>query len=382
MLYADCNSGRALYPEVKEKIISLLSQDLANPSLVFSPQAQNSRAIIQEARENIALLIDCEPEEVVFTSGGTESCFHAIMGSFLARASKDKIVTSALEHPAVLKACNTICELAPIKQEIIASNLEGEIFEDHFINKIDSQTFLVNLMGANNETGICFPWQGLAQYCTRKNILFHCDMTQWIGRLPFSFKKSKIDLVSFSSHKIGGPQGVGALIVKAGVHWQAPMPGGGQELGRRGGTEPVALIAGFGLAAKIRQKQLKYENDSSVRDYLESKLNHVQIVGKNQNRLPNTSMFILEDVAANDLVQALAKKGMIVSSGAACSQGSGSKVLAQMGYSERQYRSAVRVSFLHEANLDQGKLLAGIINEEIIKIREKNIQELNLAYER
>ena len=380
ILYADTNSGRPIYPEVADKLSFLYAQDLANPSQILSPFGKKAKLALGEAREKIADFIDCNKEEIIFTSGGTESCHLAVLGSLLGRAGGNKILSSNIEHPAVLEACRVAGALSDIKLELIKAQSDGFIRIEDFIEKTNSNTFLVNLMAANNETGICFSWEKLAsELKSKQEVMFHCDMTQWIGKLPFSFKNSKIDLVSFSAHKLGGPQGVGALIIREGSKWKTPMPGGGQEQGRRGGTEPVVLIAGFGKAAELRKKNLI--TNSEVRDFFENQIKH-KIIGKDLQRLPNTSMFIVEDVAANDLVEALAGRNIIISSGAACSKGAGSKVLECIGYSERESKSAVRVSFLHEATIEQAKELASAINEEVEKIRVRNLEEVARLYER
>lgn len=381
ILYADCNSGRPLCPEVAEKISSLLGQDIANPSQILSPLGKRAKELVELARVEVAQLVDSSPEEVVFTSGATESCFHAILGAFLAKKSGNKILSSALEHPAVSEACKTISEIAGLSQETIKANRDGEIFVDDFIKKIDHETFLVSLMAANNETGVCFDWTKLADHCAKQETVSHSDVTQWIGRLPFSFKNSKVDLASFSSHKLGGPQGVGALLVKKEASWISPMPGGGQEQARRGGTEPVLAIVGFGLAAKIRKNSLN--SSAGVRDSFEKSLcdQGILVVGKNTKRLPNTSMLIVNGVGANELVQALAEKEIIISSGSACSQGSGSKVLQAMGYSETESRSAVRISFSEQTTHSQAAQLANTLVEQAQRIREKNILELRDVYE-
>lgn len=377
MIYADCNSGRGLYPEVADKISSLLGQHIANPSQILSPLGQQARELVEQARVDVADLVGADPNQVIFTSGATESCFQAILGCYLAREGKTKFIRFALEHPAVVEACETLKSLGGVSLQVIDSSNDGQVEIEDLYKKLDPQTFLVNLMAANNETGVCFPWQELALACSKNQIPFHCDITQWIARLPFSFRESKIDLVSFSSHKIGGPQGVGALVVRSGAKWKPAMPGGGQQNQQRGGTEAVVSIAGFGEAAKISKNKVA---QSIARDKFESlvskQLAGVEFVGKMHQRLPNTSLLIVENVAGNMLVESLAKKGIIISSGSACNLGAGSRALEQMGYSERQSRSAIRISFERDAKPEQAKTVAERLCQEASRIRLENIKEL------
>ena len=380
MINADTNSGLPIRKEVAKHISELLGTDtngtIGNPSQLFNSY---SRDLIEKARKQVSILIDAKPEEIIFTSGATESCYLAILGSFLANKKDFSSIASATEHSAVTQVYESLKQVSEVEHKEITANRNGEL---DFSNTKNSKPTLLSLMSANNETGVKFKLEEVREKIGPK-ILFS-DVTQSIGKEAFSFRKSPADIIAFSSHKIAGPQGVGALVVKEGTNWISPITGGGQEDGRRGGTQATLLISAFGLACELKKEEFSktYSSlkDSFTRDFFEAQilanLENVEIIGHKKDRLNNTSMLIIKDVSAVDLIKKLQQEEIIISAGSACSKGGDSKVLKAMGFSERERRSAIRVSFDATHKIEDGKLVAmHIINQSKI-IRELNNQEV------
>ena len=378
MINADTNSGLPIRKEVAKHISELLKKDIGNPSQLFN---KYSKDLIEKARNQVASLVDASPSEVVFTSGATESCFLAIMGAFLENKESYSYVTNSTEHLAVSKTFEVINSLKEIVGEEIKSNREGQI--DLTSLKLNKPT-LLSAMSANNETGIKFDLENLAKKISPQ--IFFSDVTQTIGKEQFSFKNSSADIIAFSSHKIAGPQGVGALLIKEGTKWSTPVVGGGQQDGRRGGTQASILISAFGLACELKKKELKNQERNSkknnifARDLFEQEvlknLEDIEIIGSKKQRLSNTSMLVIKDVSSVELVKELGKKGVIISAGSACSRGGDSKVLKAMSFNERERRCAVRVSFDMSHGKDEAKKVAKEIISESKRIKSINKKEV------
>jgi len=370
MINTDTNSGLPIREEVAKHISELLKKDIGNPSQLFN---QYSRDLIEKARNQIAKLVDAKPNEVIFTSGATESCFLAIVGTFLANIESFSYLLNSTEHSAVINAFEVVNSLKKITSEEIKSNREGQL--DLTSLKLNSPT-LLSVMSANNETGIKFDLESIAKKINPK--IFFSDVTQSIGKEKFSFKNSSVDILAFSSHKIAGPQGVGALVVKEGTKWISPITGGGQEQGRRGGTEASILISAFGLASQLKEKEL--DTSSNARDSFEKELlenlDKIEVIGASRQRLANTTMLIIEDVSSVDLVKKLQEHDIVISAGSACTKGADSKVLKAMGFSERERRCAVRVSFDAKHSAEIGLKVARAMIEQAKLIRGKNLEEL------
>ena len=305
MINADTNSGQPIRKEVAKHISELLNsitgKDIGNPSQMFNSY---SRDLIEKARTQVAGLINAKPEEIIFTSGATESCYLAIMGSFLANKENFTYVANSTEHSAVISTFDTLNKVANIESKKIQVNRDGELD----FSKIDNfNSTLLSFMSSNNETGIKFDLKEIKKKVNSK--IFFSDVTQSIGKEAFDFEKSPADIIAFSSHKIAGPQGVGALVLRGGTSWISPITGGGQEQGRRGGTEASLLISAFGLACELRNGELRKTDSASsfiARNFFEEgllkNLENVEIIAKDKERLNNTSMLIVQDVSAVELV--------------------------------------------------------------------------------
>lgn len=353
MTYLDHNATTPLAEGLSKYILPYLQGDFGNPSSQSYELGRSAKSAIEEARLSVSELIDAKPDEIVFTSGGTESISIAILGVASMMNEGDEILRSAVEHPAVKAVINFCVKSFNLEEQVIPVDINGDLLFDQVTDL--SKIKLASVMFANNETGILHDLLTLKKILP-ETALLHVDATQGIGKIPFSFKDLGIDLCSFSAHKFSGPKGIGALILKEGISWEPPLSGGGQEQGRRGGTESVPLIAGLGYAARYSKKNLESgysESIRNLRDSFESKLkkelSEVEIVGVNLNRLPNTSNVLIPGVVGSDLVRFLGERDICISAGSACKANtfSPSPVLSAMGYSSLSAVSGIRVSFGH-----------------------------------
>jgi len=389
-IYADHNSTSPLCDSAREKMLPFLAEEYGNPSSFSYSLGKRAKLAVEEARGHVASFLGAKHEEVVFVSGGSESCFQAVIGSLLwhlenKRESKYQFISSMAEHSAVYKSIETAQKFLTCEQKYIELTSLGDLsldkLKDFFKN---SDYSFLSVMGANNETGVCFPIKKIASLLDSEKITFHSDLIQMVGKKDFKFSASGLDLASISSHKISGPKGVGALLVGEGSRWSPAMPSGGQESGRRGGTHAVANIVGFGEAARIKKEFLQNTlNAFAARDCFEKKLqsallNKVRFIGDACERLNNTSNVIFDGVAGTDLVEALAKKDICISKGSACkaSEGGLSKAHSAMGLSERESRCSVRVSLAADSTVSDASLLAEAILGEVQNLRSNVENEL------
>ncbi len=349
--YLDHNATTPLRPQAREAMMAALDMG-GNPSSIHA-EGRAARALVEKSRKTIADALGVIPAMVVFTGVGTEANNAAIKG-----AQVDRIIISDVEHSCVLEAARATgkpVEIIPVDDngvialEILAATLASS-HEDTFA---PSGKALVSVMLANNETGVIQPVAEVAELTSRFGGVFHTDAVQALGKIPVNFDLLGVDMMTLSSHKVGGPQGVGALIMRDGVTLDKYIHGGGQELGRRGGTENVAGIAGFAAAveAALEDNTKKQIEIKALRDLFESKLQAVSpdvtIFGQGVGRLPNTSYIALEGLKAQTTLINLDLEGIAVSTGSACSSGkvTGSRVLKSMGVEEGLRESALRISF-------------------------------------
>lgn len=338
--YLDHNATSPLRASARTAMLQALDVG-GNPSSVHG-EGRAARALVEGARKTLADALGVLPAMVVFTGVGTEANNFAIKG-----AAVDRIVVSAVEHSCVLEAAKATGK--PL--DIIAVDENGIVdltaLEENLATR--PGTALVSLMLANNESGVIQPVAQAASIVHDHNGLLHCDAVQALGKIPVNFALLGVDMMSLSAHKVGGPQGVGALVIRDGVMLEKHIHGGGQELGRRGGTENVAGIAGF--AAALREADENSSDIRYLRDLFESKLQavspQVTIFGKAVDRLPNTSYIALEGLRAQTALINLDLAGIAVSTGSACSSGkvAGSRVLAEMGVPDTLRDCALRISF-------------------------------------
>ncbi len=349
--YLDYNATCPQLPEVTLAMQEVTKTAFGNPSSLHWA-GRNARRKLDDARESLASFFKIESGSVVFTSGGTESNNMVIQG-VMAGSNDGHIVLSAIEHPAILQAVEQWCtRFLGWTYTVVKPNKDGCLCVEDMMNACQESTKLVCLMWANNETGVIQPVFEVAQACREKNILCFVDAVQALGKLDVNLDQLDADFVSFSAHKIGGPRGVGALVMKRGTAIESLMIGGGQERGRRSGTENVAGAAGFAAALG----KLDYANVVQVRDAFEAKLikaiPSTAFFGQRGERTPNTSMFCIPGLEGETLLMQMDLMGFAVASGSACSSGKRepSHVLRAMGAPDFQARSSLRISFGVDAN--------------------------------
>jgi cysteine desulfurase len=350
VIYLDHNATTPLDARVLEAMLPFLKGPYANPSSQHR-YGRAARDAVETARGQIAALMDADPGEIIFTSGGTEANNLAVKG-IASRSAPGRLLYSGIEHPCVLEPMQALLAHG-WKTEAIAVDSEGRVDIAAFARQLQGgDVRLVSCMVGNNETGVIQDTPILARMAREAGAAFHADAVQAAGKIPLSFRESRAQLVSLSSHKLYGPKGVGALIADRALDLEPLLHGGGQERGLRGGTENVAAIAGFGVAAELAQQELQARSAHALklRERLERKLVEIpgiRIFSHRAPRLPNTVQFGVPDIHSATLLGLLDKKGFAVSSGSACASGTNeaSHVLLAMGVPQDLALSAIRVSF-------------------------------------
>jgi cysteine desulfurase len=369
--YFDNNATTRVAPEVVDAMLPFLREYWGNPSstYVFGRQVGEH---VDQARAKVAALINAEPREIIFTSCGTESNNSAIHSALVTQPEKRHVLTTAVEHSAITKFCDLL-QKRGYTVTFLPVAPDGVLDLQQLEESIRPDTAIVSVMWANNETGVLFPAREIAAICRRKGTLFHTDAVQTPGKLKIDVRELDVDFLSLSAHKLHAPKGIGLLYVKRRVKYQPYIVGGGQERGRRGGTENVANIVAFGRAAELVMVSLPDENIRvrALRDRLEDGI-LAAIPGTTRNgakepRLPNTSNLAFDGVEAEGILMLLDQAGICASSGSACTTGSldPSHVLTAMGCSAARARSSIRFSlgiYNTEAEVDYVlKHLPGII---------------------
>ena len=376
IIYLDNNATTQLDPAVIEEMLPFLTKYYGNPSSGYGFAAM-ARKAINLARERLAALLGCEPTEIVFTSGGTESN-NAVINSALQFEPRGKrVVTSAVEHSAVLRPCQ---DLAKRGYDVTFLGVDGHGNLDvaELEAAIRPGTALVSIMWANNETGVVFPIEKIAEICREKRVLFHTDAVQVTGKIPMRLRDSPINFLSLSAHKFHGPKGVGALYISRQTRFSPLIAGGSQENGRRGGTENVASIVGLGKAAELAFKYLAEGqcNIRSMRDRFEKfvleAVNGASVNGAGAARLPNTSSLSFEGIESPSALLLLDRQGICCSAGSACRTGSqeASHVLRAMNPSSDGARRSLRFSlgrFNSDAQIDRA---IEVVPKVIEKLRQ------------
>jgi cysteine desulfurase len=370
-IYLDNNATTAVAPEVFEVMLPYLKDLYGNPSSMHTFGGQLHRKV-EEARERVADLIGADPEEIIFTSCGTESDNTAIMSAVESLPNKKHIVTTRVEHPAVLNFCKHLARKG-FRATFLPVNNSGQINISEFLKAIDDETGVVSIMYANNETGNIFPVTEIAEILKERRILFHTDAVQAVGKIPIDLKKLPVEMLSLSGHKLHAPKGVGALYVRKGTRFFPYIIGGHQERGRRAGTENVASIIGLGKACELAKQNLNEEVSylSKLRDKLELSLLNccpdVRVNGDASSRLPNTTNISFEYVEGEAILLRLNEYGICASSGSACTSGSlePSHVLRAMGVPFTAIHGSIRFSLSRyntEAEMDKViEIMPGII---------------------
>lgn len=347
--YFDNNATTRVAPEVIEAMLPFLREHWGNPSSAYSFGTQVARKV-EEARGQVAALINADPKELVFTSCGTESN-NAVLQSVLAtQTEKRHIVTTAVEHSAILKHCDFL-QKQGVEVTFLPVDADGMLDLHRLEQAIRPETAVVSVMWANNETGVVFPIEEIAAICRSRDILFHTDATQVPGKLAIDVRATGVDFLTLSAHKLHAPKGIGLLYIKRRTRFQPYVMGGHQEGGRRGGTENVAGMIAFGRAAHLAAERLPEENTRvrALRDRLEKAiLSTIPDTFRNggEPRLPNTSNIAFDFVEAEGVLMALDELGICASSGSACTTGSlkPSHVLTAMGIKPARAKGCVRFS--------------------------------------
>ena len=372
-IYLDNNATTRTSPEVLQEMLPFFSDLYGNPSSMHTFGGQLHRKI-EQSREMVASLIGALPEEIIFTGCGTESDNTALMSAAESFPRRKHIITSRVEHPAVLNFCQHLAKKGWRLTYLPVNNL-GQLDMNLLLKSIDEDTALVSIMYANNETGVIFPIKEISELLRERGILFHTDAVQAVGKLPIDLRTLPVDMLSLSGHKLHAPKGIGALYVRKGTRFSPYIIGGHQENGRRAGTENVASIIGLGkacqLAQKYQEKEMQYL--STLRDRLENGLlkccPDVRVNGDVNNRLPNTTNISFEYVEGEAILLRLNEYNVCASSGSACTSGSlePSHVLRSMGVPYTAVHGSIRFSLSrYNTNEEIDKvieLMPPIINE-------------------
>lgn len=347
--YLDNSATTQVLPSVAQKAVELMVEEFGNPSSLHT-RGFRARKLLEEARSQVAQALGAQPEEITFTSGGTESNNLVLFGAAQARRRLgNKIVTTAVEHDSVLNPCRAL-EQQGFEVVYLKPDENGRLPEEALMEAIDEKTILVSVMLVNNETGAIFPVEAAAKAIRRKKApaLLHTDAVQGFGKLPFTVKKLGVDLLTLSGHKIHAPKGIGALYMKKGTRILPRTLGGGQERGLRSGTESVPLICALGEAVKqLPPAQEALDRVGELNTLLRRELAQLPqvTVHSPEEGLPYVLNFSAGRVRGETMLHFLAKRGVYVSSGSACGKAKPSHVLEAMGLPKEQVESALRVSF-------------------------------------
>ena len=386
LIYMDHAATTPMDSEVLSAMLPYFSDIFANPSSIYA-LAQESRKVVDDSRQKIASLLGVRRSEIMFTSGGTESDNAALRGVASALQSTGKhIITSQIEHHAVLHTCYQLEQLG-YEISYLPVDQNGIINPTSVINAIREDTILVSIMMANNEIGTIQPIEQIC--CLVKdeakrrgtNIIFHTDAVQAAGFLDFNVKKLGVDLLSLSAHKFYGPKGVGALYIRRGTPFETQLSGGGQERGRRSGTENVAAIVGMAKALEISIENREQTNlhciklrDKLIKDVM-SNIKEVNLNGDDTLRLPNNVNFSFSGVEGEPLLLGLDFAGICVSSGSACSSGSlePSHVLTSLGLTDEQAQGSLRITLGRENTVEEVEKIVEVLVGLVAKLRNMPI---------
>src|SRR5438874_1112849 len=373
-IYFDNNASTPVLPEVFEAMRPYFGEHFGNASSIHH-HGQETRAAVERARESVATLLGCRPAEVVFTSGGTEADNLAIFGLV---APGDHVITSTIEHHAVLNSCKHLEEGGV---EVTYLPVDGRclVDPDDVRRALRGNTKLVTIMMANNETGVLQPVEEVGKICAEADVYFHTDAVQAASKVPIRVKEIGCDLLSISGHKFHGPQGIGALYVRKGTTLEPLFYGGSHERSRRAGTENVAGIVGLGKAAELAVKAFESKEDREMavlRDRLENaileNIDSAGVNGEGAPRVPNTSNMYFDYIEGEAMVISLDLKGLAVSTGAACSSGAiePSHVLTAMGLRPDRARASIRFSLGKQNTAEDVDFAVQLVPASVARLRE------------
>lgn len=377
IVYMDHSATTAVDPEVRDEMIKFFSEEYGNASQMYT-LGQVANAAISLARERVAKLIGAQkPQEIIFNSGGTEADNTALKGIMLARKNEKKhMITSAIEHPAILKTSNYLEQLG-IKVTYLSVDEFGLVQLDDLKEALTKDTALVSIMHANNEIGTIEPIEKIAEITHDAGAIFHTDAVQTVGKIPIDVEKLGIDLLSLSSHKLYGPKGVGALYKKQGIRLEPIMHGGGHEKGYRSGTENVSGIVGLGKAAELAEKHLPEEmkrltimRDQLIDNFL--KIEDTRLNGHRTLRLPHNANLSFKFVEGEALILRLDAKGIYASTGSACSTKSlsASHVLLAIGLRPEIAHGSLRLTLGRWTSQEDIDYTLKVVPEVVKELRE------------
>jgi cysteine desulfurase len=372
-VYLDHNATSPLRAEARDAMMRLLAAVPGNPGSVHA-EGHRARITVEAAREEVARLLGAYSDEIVLTSGGTESNNLGLYG--VVAGEGRRIVTSAFEHPSVLAVMDDLARRG-LDVVYVRPSRSGVVSAAEVLEAATPGTDLVSIMLANNEVGTVQPIAEIGRILRERGVTFHCDAVQAAGKIPIDVAALFVDLLSIAAHKFGGPQGVGALYVRRGTELRPHLRGGGQELNRRPGTENVAAIAGLGAAARVAADSLPVESArlEVLRDRLERLVGgagmEARVNGAGEARVPNTSSVAFEGITGEGLVMALDLEGFGVSAGSACSAGTirKSEVLESMGL-QKESRSSIRISLGHTTTSEEIEDLGAVLPAVLSRLRE------------
>ena len=377
-VYLDYNATTPVDPVVVEAMLPYLSTYFGNPSSTHH-YGHIAHQAVDNARQQVAGLLHCLPSEIIFTAGGSESDNLAIRGVALARrASGNHIITQITEHPAVLNTCRALERLHGFRITYVPVDATGRVSPADVEAAIDEQTVLITIMHANNETGTLQPIAEIAELARRHDVLMHSDAAQSVGKIPTRLDELPVDLLTVAGHKVYAPKGVGALYVRQGLQLEPVIYGGGQETGRRAGTENIAYIVALGVACMVAQEQLEKSQERlrRLRDLLQRRLEEylpgsVHLNGSSAGRLPNTLNISIDRVIGEEVLAAT--PGVASSTGSACHEGNTdpSPVLLAMGLSRETALGALRLTLGRWSSEEEVEQAATLLVRTIATLHNK-----------
>ncbi len=377
-IYLDNNATTMVSPEVVEEMLPFFSEQFGNPSSLHSFGDRVGRAV-RDARRKVQALLGAErDDEIVFTSCGTESDSTAILSALKAQPERKEIITTVVEHPAVLTLCDYLENKEGYTVHRLKVNEVGQLDLDEYKSRLSDKVAIVSVMWANNETGTIFPVEEMAEMAHAAGVMFHTDAVQAVGKIPLDLKNTKIDMLSLSGHKLHAPKGIGVLYLRRGTRFRPLLRGGHQERGRRAGTENSASIVALGKAAELAMENLEHENTvvKAMRDRLEEGILAVVpnafVTGDRENRLPNTAHIAFEYIEGEGILLLLNKAGIAASSGSACTSGSlePSHVMKAMGIPYTAAHGTVRFSLSRYNTMDEVERVIAAVPPIAEKLRK------------
>lgn len=376
-IYLDNNATTMVAPEVLEAMLPFFTEQFGNPSSMHQFGDRVGRAI-KIARGQVQALLGAELDsEIVFTSCGTESDSTAILSALRAQPDRKEIITTVVEHPAILALCEHL-EKEGYKVHYLKVDNKGRLNMREYMDLLSDKVAIVSVMWANNESGTLFPVEEMAELAHSAGVMFHTDAVQAVGKVPMDLKGTSIDMLSLSGHKLHAPKGIGVLYLRRGTRFRPLLRGGHQERGRRAGTENAASIVGLGVACQLAQEHLEYEKTfvRAMRDHLEqgilAAVPNCFVTGDPNNRLPNTCNIAFEYIEGEAILLLLNKLGIAASSGSACTSGSlePSHVMRAMGIPFTAAHGTTRFTLSRYNTLDEMDLVIAAVPDIVARLRK------------